>query len=101
MYRVTKPSGYDKTVTIENTDTMSSIMIGRLNATIIKTLDDAGIDVPSTPDEWNFEVNKECATVLAGLAMSMKKPIRDQSKKATKNTPQTDDLFDQIFGTVY
>lgn len=104
MYRVTKPTGYTKNVTLENTDTMSSIMIGTLNSTIIKILDDAGYtDIPSTPDEWSFEVNSECAKALASLTMKMKKPIRDQSKKAKeeKVISETNDIFDQIFGTVY
>ena len=104
MYRVFKPEGYDKNVTVENTDTYSSIMIGKLSPTITKILDDAGYtDIPSTPDEWSFEVNEECAKALASLAMRMKKPIRDQSKKATeeKIMSKTNDVFDQIFGTVY
>lgn len=101
MYKVTKPTGYDKCVTLENTDTMSSTMIGTLNSTIIKILEDAGVDVPSTPDEWSFEVNSECAKALASLTMKMKKPIRDQSKKATEDKvmSKTNDVFDQIFGT--
>ena len=101
MYRVTKPAGYGKNVTVENTDTMSSIMIGIAHTNVTDILEKADIEIPGTADEWNLEVNEECAKALASLAMSMKKPIRDQSKKATKNTPQTDDLFDQIFGTVY
>lgn len=102
MYKVTKPTGYTKNVTLENTDTMSSIMIGTLDSTITKILDEAGYtDRPDTYDEWSFEVNSECAKALASLTMKMKKPIRDQSKKATEDKvmSKTNDVFDQIFGT--
>lgn len=103
MYRVLKPAGYDKNVTVENTDTMSSIMIGRAHINVTNILEEAGVEIPDTVDEWNLEVNKECAIRLAALTMTMKKPKRDQSKKATEDKimSKTNDVFDQIFGTVY
>ena len=81
MYRVLKGKGYGANVILENTDTKVNIVIGRASADVHHVLDEAGVDYPSTPDEWDLEVNKETAEALAKLAMPMKKPIRDQRKK--------------------
>ena len=99
MYRVFKPKGATANVSVENLDNMSNIIIGRLNTSMIDTLKENGYDVPDYYEEWGIEVNSECAKVLAMMAMKMKKPIRDQSKKS-KSTGKIGvevDAFDLIF----
>ena len=99
MYRVLKPTGAGANVSVENPDNMSSIIIGRLNTSIIDTLKENGYEVPDYNEEWSIEVNSECAKVLASMAMKMKKPIRDQSKKSKpKGRIGVEvDAFDLIF----
>lgn len=99
MYRVFKPKGATANVSVENLDNMSNIIIGRVNIDIINTLKENGYEVPDYYEEWRIEVNSECAKILAMMAMKMKKPIRDQSKKA-KDKPKIGvevDAFDLIF----
>lgn len=107
MYKVTKPKGFNANVSVENTDTKSSIIIGRLSIDIVNILEKEGIKLPdSYAEEWDFEVEKEVTTMLTGLAMKMKKPVRDQSKKPkdlypnVKTTSPSVDAFDLIFGQV-
>ena len=105
MYLVTKPRGHFSNVTVANTDTNSSIVIGRLDMSIIRRLETAGHkigdDGVSSTDEWNLAVDEETAKDLCKRAMVMKKPIRDQSKKAEikkHNGKEPVDVFDLIFG---
>lgn len=102
MYRVIKPQGYDTNVTIENTETLASVVIGRLDTKMLDILDSFHVEYPSAPDEWNFEVNKETASELVAFAMKIKKPIRDQRKKPedkpTGKVGVDVDAFDLIYG---
>ena len=112
MYRVTKPQGYDANITIENTDTYATVVIGKLSTAIRDILkkqgyefDDTVRHTPSTilyHEEWNFEVNKETAEELVHLAMNIKKPFRDQRKKPedkpTGKVGVDVDAFDLIYG---
>ena len=102
MYRVLKTSGYSSQVVVENTDTKANVIVGKINSTITKILDDYGYtDIPSTSEEWNFEVNKEAATTLSRLALGMNKPIRKKIiKEEPKKVGQEVDAFDLIFGNV-
>ena len=95
MYRVYKPAG-NGLVSVENTETHASVVIGRVSTEIINTIAEAGYEAPTYIDEWNLEVNKECARILSLLTMKMKKPIRDQRK----HKPSAEvDVFDLIYGT--
>lgn len=99
MYQVFKPTGAGANVSVENLDNMSNIIIGRLSTSMIDTLKENGYEVPDYNEEWRIEVNSECAKALAMMAMKMKKPIRDQSKKS-KSTGKIGvevDAFDLIF----
>lgn len=98
MYKVYKPTG-NGLVSVENTDTHASVVIGKVNMEIINTIKEAGYDLPPFGEEWSVEVNKECATALATMAMRMKKPIRDQRKKKEEPKPSAEvDMFDLIYG---
>lgn len=100
MYRIIKSSG-NANVIVENTDTKANIIIGRANMEIINTLKEAGYEVPAYSEEWDIEVNNDVAKALALMAMKMKKPIRDQSKKykpATEKIGAEVDAFDLIYG---
>lgn len=100
MYRVSKPRGVSN-VTVENTDTCASVMIGRVSMEIIDTISVYGAEPPDFQLEWSFAVNKDCASALTALALKMKKPIRDQ-RKVKEDTPQKIgvevDAFDLIYG---
>jgi hypothetical protein len=104
MYRVLKAQGVGANVVVENTDTKANVIIGRLNTDIVNTIvehQEEGYTIPEYDSIWNIEVNNDCAKALASMAMKMKKPIRNQSKK-TKDTPKGKigvevDAFDLIF----
>lgn len=82
MYKVIKEQGQKTSIIIENTDTNAIINIGQIKLDILNTLKDNGYTAPlAYRDAWNIEVNKETANALAKLALRMKKPIRNQSKK--------------------
>ena len=87
MYKVIKAKGYNDDVSVYNTDTSSVLNLGRVKIPILEILKEGGYytedsDDLKIQDEWDLEVNKETAEKLAKLAMPMKKPIRNQSKKA-------------------
>lgn len=101
MYKVLKSAG-NGNVVVENTDTKASVVIGKLNLDIVNTIKEGGYKVPDYSEEWNIEVNKECATALTSMTMKMKKPIRDQSKKSKDKLKGKIgvevDAFDLIYG---
>ena len=102
MYKLLKQKGYDALISVENTETKANVIIGNISMDILKVLDAAGI--PSmdglTAEEWNLEVNTECAKALVGLTMKMKKPIRDQRKKTEepKKSNKEIDAMDVLLG---
>lgn len=105
MYRVIKPAGYDVNISVENTETLASVVIGRINLNIVDVLIGAGFteDKINAHLEWNLEIDKDTARKLTTMAMSMKKPIRDQRKKPTEDKPTGKvgvevDAFDLIYG---
>lgn len=100
MYKVLKPQGYGATVTLENTDTKASLIIGKISVDIIELLKSTH-DPLNALDTWEIEVNSDEAKALAALTMKMKKPIRDQSKKDKKPEGRIGvevDAFDLIYG---
>lgn len=111
MYKVLKDKGHTMNVSLENTETKASVLIGKLDMEILKILEsddrtfgtaDGDIKLDS---EWDFEVDDETARILSTKAMRMRKPVRDQSKKSeqkheevTPKKKQPVDVFDLIFG---
>ena len=98
MYRVFKPTGYGN-ITIENTDSMASMMIDRTSTDVLRILKEGGCTIPdSYQEEWDIEVNKDIAEKLCNLAMRMKKPIRDQRKKVEQKDNKEIDAIDVLLG---
>lgn len=100
MYKVIKSKGLSANVTVENTDSKSTVNIGRISIKIMHILETIGIDIEGKQaDEWNFEVNKETAENLAKLSLPMNKPIRNQSNKETKKQANKQiDAMDVMLG---
>lgn len=105
MYKVIKPVSCEANVSVENTETLASVVIGRLNLKIMEVLRGAGFteDEINTHLEWNLEIDKDTAMELTAMALSMKKPVRDQRKKPTEDKPTGKvgvevDAFDLIYG---
>ena len=106
MYKLLKDKGNNSNVTLENTETKASVIIGRLTYEILKILEDAGFSFDtetggiSLRDAWSYDIKDETAKLLFDKAMRMKKPIRDQKKKP--ETPKTDnkkiDAMDVLLG---
>ena len=82
MYIVRKTIGaYSYDCHLENTEKHTQIKLGASLATIQEILTGQGYtDLPAYRDEWNIEVNKETADILATSMMKIKKPFRDQRK---------------------
>lgn len=108
MYKVLKEKGNNMNITLENTETKASIVIGRLTMDILSILEskegvhfgkDAGeIDLK---DEWRLTVNDETAKELSAKAMRMSKPIRDQRKhkeEQPKKSNKEIDAMDVLLG---
>ena len=90
MYKLLKEKGNNLNVILENIDTRAQLNLGRLTIDILTllgtkegmTFGEGG--TTQLKDEWNFSISDETAKELSAKAMRMSKPIRDQSKKATK-----------------
>lgn len=101
MYRVIKPTGYGTNISVENTETMASVIIGGTTRNVMDILRSAGMaeGVIDPTIEWNFGIDHDTAKALVALTMKMKKPIRDQRKKPTTGKVGVDiDAFDLIYG---
>lgn len=111
MYKVLKPSGHNANITLENTETKASIIIGRMSMKILKVLEGEGYSTSATEkdkqleltEEWQLHVKEDTAKELSKLAMPMKKPIRDQRKIKSEQQPvETDnrkiDAMDVLLG---
>lgn len=88
MYKLTKPKGYTAIVTITNEETHASLDIGAVSIPMLEILDKAGILSPEEGEtrvfnDWNFSIEKDIADKITPLAMSIKKPMRYQSKQST------------------
>ena len=84
MYKLIKPTGYVNQVLLENTETKAYLGLD-LDMELLHIME-KHIDkdtMPKPADEWNLEIDNELKDELRGLAMKMKKPIRDQKKKAS------------------
>jgi hypothetical protein len=104
MYKVSKPRGYYANITVQNTETRASVVIGRLNSEIKDILEMAGHKIHDDTDEISIEINPETKDILLASTMKIHRPVRDQRKKTTKEeTKKLDadvDVFDLIFGKV-
>lgn len=102
MYRVLKEKGNNMNITLENTETKASIIIGRASMEILRILNEAGHTIGDDGiafrDRWDLEVNEEVGKELASKAMTMSKPIRDQRKVKPKKDNKQIDAMDVLLG---
>lgn len=106
MYRVLKERGNNAVITLENTETKASIIIGRITMEILAILEKEGISVgdPTTgalKDKWEFHISDDTAKELSAKAMRMSKPIRDQRKvkeEPPKKNNKHVDAMDVLLG---
>lgn len=107
MYKVVKSSGNNSNVIIQNTDARAEVIIGKITIVMLDILEKAGYSTDkglNLREEWNLEVNEVIGKKLAGLALTMKKPVRVKSeiKKSVEDNSEHKtpvDVFDLIFGT--
>lgn len=116
MYRINKDKGNNQNIMLTNVEAKASVMIGKLNMTIMGILekevefDESKEHTIKLKDKWDFAISDEAGKELAKIASPIKKPIRNQSKttskqtqsvqrKKTKSGREVVDVFDLIFGT--
>lgn len=110
MYKVLKAKGHNQTITLVNTETTASVIIGQITMPILKILADTGYHFGEDKerklnDMWDLEVTEETGKELAHEAMKMKKPDRTEIKSEQKieNKPKRNqpvDVFDLIYGEI-
>lgn len=107
MYRVLKEKGNNVSITLENTETKASIIIGRLSMDILSLLEkEEGIRFGDSDgeiklkDKWELTIRDETAKELSAKAMRMSKPIRDQRKvkEEPKKSNKEIDALDVLLG---
>ena len=113
MYRLIKERSSIANVTLQNTDTSESLIVGRPTIRMLELLDAEGYSPKATDedkhidlsDKWNIEISEDTAKILASSTMSMKKPVRvkkDKSEQSAKTSShdknQPVDVFNLIFG---
>lgn len=118
MYKVLKEKGNNQIITLENTESKVSIILGKLTTDIMKILEKeikfegtAEIGV-RLKDKWDLEISHELAKELSVITIPIRKPMRKKpgtnsdsqsEQKTTKHNTKSDkkvvDVFDLIFGT--
>lgn len=109
MYRIVKMKGHSANVVVENTDTKSNIIIGKISIEMLNILEKAGHKIgegeTSMDSAWNIRIDMDTASKLAKLTMKIKKPIREQKKeeiivpqKDTKQNNKRIDAMDVLLG---
>lgn len=89
MYKLLKEAGsYTSNVTLTNTDTGNTIILGRLSTTILDlikkegyTLDSEAPEHLSMRDRWELNISKEVAEELMKTAMPMRRPPKRPKKE--------------------
>lgn len=110
-YRLLKDKGNNATVTLENVDRKTSVILGKLTMEMLDILEtDEGFVFERDDEEgsinlknpWCLTITEETAKKLSTKAMPIHKPKRDQSKKAqtvTEEKPkQVIDAMDVLLG---
>ena len=103
MYKIFKDEGLHSNVALENTETKARLDIGRISISMLDILSKAGYKEEDNTlklvDKWELPIDKEYADEMSKLTMRMKKPIRDQRKKATKKEENKKiDAMDVLLG---
>lgn len=113
MYKLTKSKGCSENLVLTNLGTSATQMLGRVTTHILNLLKSSGCELPTHTDdtidiysEWTLTISKEVAIKLQEtLRRGIKKPIRKPATKREqtfdiKQTTNSNDLFDLIFGEV-
>ena len=108
MYRVLKDKGNNMSITVENTETKASVIIGKMTLEILSILNKSGYSIGDEAsdihlkDEWNLEVSDETGKLLAEKAFKMTKPIRKKVEQtepeAKKKSNKQVDAMDVLLG---
>lgn len=105
MYKLLKEKGNNANITLENTDTKASIIIGRISMEILSILKEKegihfGSEAGETAlkDKWEFNIEDSTAKELSAKAMRMSKPVRDQRKVQIKKENKKIDAMDVLLG---
>lgn len=102
MYRVLKEKGNNASVTLENTSTKASIIIGKLTMEILSILEreeDVSFGEHGTiqlKDKWDITVSDDTAKELSSKALRMSKPLRDQRKKPEEQLKKDNKQIDAM-----
>lgn len=110
MYKLFKPKGYNTNVSVENTETSASIIIGRLSMEVLNILEKTGHKLENYTEEINLDISETAAKELSSLALKMKRPTRkrvetkpvkhEEPKEEEIEVDATTDAFDLIFGKI-
>lgn len=103
MFRLTSTRG---SLTLDNDETRSSYMVGRLTSELISIIGLDGYvfdydreDAIDPRKDWSVTLTKETAKKIYDTAMTIKKPKRDQSKKKSEQpAKKVIDAMDVMLG---
>lgn len=105
MYRLLKDKGNNSNLVLENMDTRTNLIIGKLTMNILSLLEEKeGIRFGDLDEEinlknsWDIHISEETGKEIASKAMIMHKPVRDQRKVQIKKDNKTIDAMDVLLG---
>lgn len=105
MYRLLKDRGNNSNLVLENMDTRTNLIIGKLTMDILSLLEEKeGIRFGDLDEEinlknsWDIHISEETGKEIANKAMTMHKPVRDQRKVQIKKDNKTIDAMDVLLG---
>lgn len=105
MYRLLKDKGNNSNLVLENMDTRTNLIIGKLTMNILSLLEEKeGIRFGDLDEEinlknsWDIHISEETGKEIANKAMTMHKPVRDQRKVQIKKDNKTIDAMDVLLG---
>lgn len=105
MYRLLKDKGNNSNLVLENMDTRSNLIIGKLTMNILSLLEEKeGIRFGDLDEEinlknsWDIHISEETGKEIANKAMTMHKPVRNQRKVQIKKDNKNIDAMDVLLG---
>lgn len=105
MYRLLKDKGNNSNLVLENMDTRTNLIIGKLTMNILSLLEEKeGIRFGDLDEEinlknsWDIHISEETGKEIASKAMTMHKPVRDQRKVQIKKDNKNIDAMDVLLG---
>lgn len=108
MYRLLKDKGNNSNLVLENMDTRTNLIIGKLTMNILSLLEEKeGIRFGDLDEEielknsWDIHISEETGKEIASKAMTMHRPVRDQRKhkeEQPKKSNKEIDAMDVLLG---